>query len=751
MCKKDGVFGYMVKQTELYAKSSPPETLLDHTRNCLSVMRSIKHFYPGVPELSGIDRFYDHLFYAVVLHDLGKGASGFQNSLQNRTRWGYRHEILSAGFVTCLNNLNEYARKAIALAIITHHKSISELREGYNTTSPVGKERYEECLNELATNTTILHAFLSKVPFLGKEYLGHEVTPFDLPSCTEDLIDAYQYAVRWYNNLVEEHVADGFSPYGIFLRGFLMTCDHLASGGKDEILAGISTVSQKLIGFQLRPFQKKASVIIGNAFLSAPTGSGKTEASLLWAENNQSGGRRIYYVLPYMASINAMSDRMIRYFGNENVGVLHGKASYFVYKTLMERDYSPDDAAAHAREIQNLSRKLYRPLKILTPFQIFKALFGIKGWEAQISEMTGGLFVFDEIHAYDPHVTALILKTIQYLSKLDAKFLFLSATFPEFLKDRILQVLPGISEYGLNEEIDDDRKLLLTPRHRVHILKGQITEYAEKIIDTLKDRKRVLVVCNTVKRAQEIYQLLNPHASTAELLHGRFILRDREQKERVLNDVQLLVGTQAIEVSLDLDFDVGFTEPAPVDALIQRLGRINRKGLKGIAPVYIFTSGSEKDKHFYDMNRINKTLTALVDGGELTEKRVVELVNIVYKDGYNENEEDKYQTAISSFERVIEGLRPFADSEEKDNFYDLIRSFEVIPRKFESEYLEYRMQNKHFEAMRYFASISLGQGAMLKKSNRLNRRKEGYLVADAHYDDLGLDIHRIEQDLGNID
>lgn len=744
--------GYMVHDFEILAKSTPPETLIDHTENCLSVLRSIRQLYPHVPELCGIEHFYDHLFYAAVLHDIGKGASGFQKSLQGGAPWNYRHEIISAAFVSCVESIDDIKRKAIALAIITHHKSINEIRERFNTTSPVGKERFKKCLNELLPNMSAICELLDNVSHLSHEYMGYEVPPLKRPDFLEDLVDAYQYAVRWYNNRLNRHIKnDFFLPYGIFLRGFLIACDHLASSGKNEIRSGIKEVASNLGLQELRPFQKKIMQVSGHVFLSAPTGSGKTEAGLLWAGNNQDSGRRIYYVLPYTASINAMSHRLSRHFGEDNVGVLHGKASYFAYKTLLERSYNSEEATKYVREIQGLSKKLYRPLKVLTPFQILKAFFGIKGWESQLSEMSGGLFIFDEIHVYDAHTTALILKTIEYLSQLDAKFIFLSATFPKFLKNKIRNILPAIQEYAFSEGIEDDRKLLLTPRHRVCLLEGQITEHLKKIQETLEEGNRVLVVCNTVKRTQELYQLLSPFAVSSELLHGRFILKDREEKEKRLDNVQLLVGTQAVEVSLDLDFDTIFTEPAPIDALIQRLGRVNRRGLKGVVPVYICTLGSEKDKYFYDMNRIKKTLGALINREELTEKRVVELVEKVYQDGYNEKEEAKFKNASDSFQWIIENLHPFFDAVEKDDFYELIQSFEVIPIRFESRYLEHREQNKHFESMRYFASISLGQGAMLRKSKRLVRRKDGYWVVDARYDELGLHTDEIEKEIGNID
>lgn len=737
---------------EILAKSMPPETLLEHTQNCLKVFRTVKENYPFLPELCEVSDFFEHLFYSVFLHDLGKAATGFQNELRNSKSWGYRHEILSASLIEYSGISSDLHKKAIALAIICHHKCIGELREKYNTTSPIGKEIFNARIQELVENFWFVHQFMKLMPALSKEYLGYSLTVHTLPDSPDNLIDPYQYTIPYYKNCIEEEVKTTLhSTYGIYLRGFLITCDHLASSGKAEIMAGIKEVAS-MLGIAPRPFQKQAMKISGNAFLSAPTGSGKTEASLLWAENNQDSGRRIYYVLPYTASINAMAQRLSRYFGEDRIGILHGKASYFAYKTLLEQNYEIQEAARFAREIQGLSKKLYRPIKVLTPFQILKAFFGVKGWESQMSEMSGGLFIFDEIHVYDAHITALIMKVIEHLTKIDAKFLFLSATFPKFLKQKIRAILPNIQEFGPEESDEDGEKLLLSPRHRVCLWEGEIIEHVDKIKDEILKGKRVLVVCNTVKRAQEIFHILKETVVSAELLHGRFILKDREEKEKRLDKVQLLVGTQAVEVSLDLDFDTIYTEPAPIDALIQRFGRVNRKGLKGVVPVHICTHGSEKDKYFYDEERIRKTICCFVNSEELNEKRISNMVEQVYKDGYNIKEEKIFQDVTASFEYVIKSLTPFEDSDEKDDFYDLIRSLEVVPVRFESEYLSCKERKEHFEAMRFIASISFGQGAKLKKSSRLDKRSDGYWVADARYDDdLGLMIDEMEKSVGIID
>lgn len=726
----------------VYAKSDGEE-LFDHTVNCLSVFKTIREQFFYIPQLCGVEEFWKHLFFAIFFHDFGKAAKGFQDKWDN---WGYRHEVLSASFSLELN-LPELYTHTITLAVITHHRNLRD--EKLRVCADDELVEWNKRISEIESNLGYLHHRLyNAIPYLSKQFLNEIILDVPRVCALSRIKNGYEGGIRWYINTKNKPN----KLYSIFLRGFLIACDHLASSGKTEIMAGIKEIASKLNIQEFRPFQSRAKQVAGNAFLSAPTGSGKTEASLLWAENNQDCGRRIYYILPYTASINAMFQRLSGYFGEDKVGVLHGKASYFAYKTLLERKYNPEDAAKFARETHGLSKKLYRPIKVLTPFQILKVFFGVKGWESQLSEMSGGLFIFDEIHVYDAHVTALILKVIERLTEIDAKFLFLSATFPRFLKEKIREFLPNIAEFGPQKNDTDGIKLLLTPRHKISMLNGEITGHVNKIQDELANRKRVLVVCNTVKRAQELYQILKGVANSSELLHGRFILRDREEKEKKLGKVQLLVGTQAIEVSLDLDFDTIFTEPAPIDALIQRLGRVNRKGLKGIVPVYICTQGSDKDKYFYDMDRVKKTLDLLVDGEELAEKRIVDFVEEVYQDGYNRKEQETYESVTNSFNHVIETLNPFDDSDEKDEFYDLIKSVEVIPARFETEYLQCIDQKQHFEAMRFIASISLGQGAKLRQGGRLTKRSDGYWVADAWYDDkLGLLIDEIEKSVGIID
>ncbi|MCU7495368.1 MAG: CRISPR-associated helicase Cas3' [Ignavibacteria bacterium] len=730
---------------KILAKKLPEETLVQHTEKLLSVYASLKKAYPDVPGITGVQDFYLHLFYSICLHDLGKAASGFQGKWG---KWGYRHEILSAGFVGFLPVQDDFARKAIGLAIITHHRNIQELSSGYATTLPYGRKLFLEKRDELNPSLEYIAEHLKRIPHWGKKYLGLELKETAIPGSAEEVDDSYSSCVKWFKNITEDEEWNSLhSYYGIFLRGFLTACDHLASGGKENILEGISEISTKL-NIKPRSFQRKAGTLGSSVFLSAPTGSGKTEASLLWAERNRKNGNRIFYVLPYMASINAMYKRFCGYFGSENVNMIHSKASYFLYRAYTGNGDMPEsEALLLINEYISLTKKIYSPIKILTPFQILKAFFGIKGWEMTLSEMFNGVFIFDEVHVYSPHITALILVCLKKLSEMNCKILFLSATFPEFLKNKIREVIPGIAELKPDIETEDDKKLLTIARHRIEMLEGEITDHLEKIQEEIESGKKVLVVCNTVRRAQQLYCMIE--CEDKKLLHGRFILKDRERIEAGIMGAipDVLIATQVVEVSLDLDFDTIFTEPAPIDALIQRFGRVNRKGIKGTVPVRVFTLGSDMDKYFYNAERVKKTIEVLSDQKELNEFIIPGLIQKVYEDGYNGKENDEYESTMEAFEQVVGRLFPFYDCEDKDDYYELFKSVEVIPSgEVEAEFLEFILAGKYFEAARCYVNISLGQGMRLTHLNALSAReiKAGhktikYQVVDCEYDpELGL-------------
>ncbi len=734
----------------LLAKSDPPETLLCHTKNCLEVYNSLRERMPFLADVAKDPDFFEHLFYAIALHDFGKAATGFQKQLTEGSLWGYRHEILSTGFVVTLQ-FPETTKQAIALAILTHHKDIEILREKYPCwpQNPYGYQEWQKHIAELTPNWDALMEIQEQVPHWFHNWFPTTTCLWTPVTSTDLLISGYQeYLAPYLNDFEDGELNSLHSTYGMLMRGCMIACDHLASNvnAKNEIQTALDNLeaelTQQIKQFEKwEPFQKESGETTGQLMLSAPTGSGKTEAALLWSNRNQSEtkGNRVFYVLPYTASINAMYNRLRGLVSEDKIGMLHGKANYFVYKALADNEYTYQETAAQVREQQDLTKKICRPYKVLTPFQLLKAFFGIRGFEMQMAEMSQGLFIFDEIHAYDPHTTALILTMIKKLREdYDAKFCIMTATMPKFLKDMIHEALGGFSPVDMASE-DRDR----FTRHRVQLLDGNIHDAIPKIENRLNQGDRVMVVCNTVKQAQDVFQELQFETDNAKLLHSRFILKDRERIEKELGDADLLVGTQAVEVSLDIDFDCLFTEPAPIDALIQRFGRINRKGKKGICDVHICRVGGENDKYIYSTDKIERTINAFasVADNDLQESIIQSLIDEVYGNGYDEKEQENFDKAKRMFEQHLQDIVPFIeDPKGRKEFHELFKSVEVVPMDYEQEFITEFEARKYYEARAYIAQISYNQFAKLNKEDKINvNERINQCFINVPYDDnLGL-------------
>lgn len=739
---------------ELLAKGNPPETLVEHTESCLSVYFSLREAMPFLAEVSGEPDFFDHLFYTVALHDFGKAATGFQAQLRSVTnRWDYRHEILSAGFVVGLN-LPSRTRQAIGLAILTHHKDIRILKDQYPCFPPrnPGYEKWKMRMAELEPNWDALMRVQEKV---GCWYPGGNCRFTPLTSL-EGFINGYRdFLIPYINDFEDRELTALHGTYGMLLRGCMIACDHLASAGRTRIYRALDDLEGHLRrrieqggqGFRgWDKFQDAAAATSGHLMLSAPTGAGKTEAAMLWSEANENAslGRRVFYVLPYTASINAMYSRLLRIVSEDRIGLLHGRAGYFLYQSLVNRKYTPDAARLEIRDAQNLAQKIYRPYKMLTPFQLLKAFFGIRGFEMQFAEMAGGLFIFDEIHAYDPHTTALILTMIERLHQdYSAQFCIMTATMPKFLKEMFIHTIGGIVEVEMSA-----RQRNQFTRHRVRLLDGGILDAIPEISEQLGTGQRVLVVCNTVNQAQAVFEQLQPIAAHPQLLHSRFILRDRERIERELADADLLVGTQAVEVSLDIDFDLLFSEPAPIDALIQRFGRVNRRQKRGICEVCICRESGADDRYIYSPDRVQRTLEAFHGVDILYESKVQDLIDTVYGDGYDVKEQEIFDNASASFHQHLQNIVPFIeDASGREEFTGLFKTVEVVPSDYEDEFLEHIKAKAFYEAMAYVTVISNQQFMRLRQEGQLYVQQRQWFVRVRYDSERGLMLDELAGNL----
>ena len=260
----------------------------------------------------------------------------------------------------------------------------------------------------------------------------------------------------------------------------------------------------------------------------------------------------------------------------------------------MDRDSSPENAERLARRQKNLAGLHATPVRVLSPFQLLRAAYQLKGHEAIWTDAAGGLFIFDEIHAYEAPLLARILEMLRFLvERLGAKAFVMTATMPATVKMRIQSILE------IQEPIRADDATF--ERFRRHILRLRDAELLDdstvaEIVRRSQNGEAVLCVATTVKREEtrSKLQAALKESAQVDLLHSRFTSRDRQKKETQLNTLVgtrdgkrdrrvVLVATQVVEVSLDVDFDVLFSDPAPLECLVQRFGRVNRRQARILA------------------------------------------------------------------------------------------------------------------------------------------------------------------------
>jgi len=715
--------------------AKPDQTLEEHLQEVIEVLRSLRECYSFIPEICRTSDFWQILFLSALLHDFGKSAEGFQKVLKSVqmnvpreqiTPWNYRHEFLSAGIAKSLKNGGLDDR--IILAIITHHKDMKYLKKYMFTMNRASaRKRFSEKKEEISEKTKKdLVTLFNRLILANQDILGNNITiEYDEFISVEDPSDKIREFAKKSRIGFDEIEWKQL----IFLKGLLTAADHLASAGYTKV--PYKAPLNKIFNYkEFWRHQIAIGKVNGSCCLLAPTGTGKTESAFIWANNNcdKNRGTRIFYVLPFTASINAMYRRILGKLNDKSgdifVSMLHHRSHYFLHKYHSEDEkYLGNINSGVARD---LTRKVYAPVKVMTPFQILKSLFSVKGYEQRLTEITRGLIIFDEIHLYDVNLIGFILEMIKFLAeKFEVRFLFMSATFPDHLIGLLRSIIPDLELVFASDEL----KGVLT-RHQIFIHQTTMENQFNRIKQEIKDGKKVLVVCNTVKNAQIAYRELGKNVSPEKkaLIHGRFILRDREEQERNAADKFLLVGTQAIEVSLNISFDVIYTELAPIDALVQRFGRVNRKGvippLEKVSispkPVHIVTEGSKYDSLIYSREILQKTLNTIKDYNcqVLDEKKVSSLVNEVYKDGYGEEEEKELNKIRQSARRLFNGIIPLEDGGEE--FDNLISGIQGIPLCYLNDYLE-TVQNNPVESQKFFLSLSRGQYFKLRKENRIQK------------------------------
>lgn len=347
----------------------------------------------------------------------------------------------------------------------------------------------------------------------------------------------------------------------------------------------------------------------GTYVLEAPMGIGKTEAALYAAYKALEDGRAtgIYFALPTQLTSDKVYDRMNQFLSkileeedpNRRSLLLHGSA------WLRDTELGEDGAPGHSW-FNSAKRGLLAPFAVGTIDQALMAVMNVKHGFVRTFGLAGKVVILDEVHGYDSYTGTILKELVRSLRELHCTVIILSATLTDKQRHSIMgapfnNVDPekNISAYPLIAKYPKDGE---AQEHEVERLEDSqviicISENDNKAVDEVLLRaergEQVLWIENTVNEAQQRYRYLAAKAREmgldCGLLHSRFLKADRQKNEdkwvRLFGKAgrasrhekgRILVGTQVLEQSLDIDADFLVTRLCPTDMLFQRVGRLWR-------------------------------------------------------------------------------------------------------------------------------------------------------------------------------
>ena len=719
-----------------YAKSEPQETLKEHTDELVKQIKYLKKIsnkqVAKITSLRG-EEFWRILELACKYHDTGKIYTPFQNLILNKigkkeipTEFNYndiKHEQLSPALIPIDDlNLTEQVEKLLIQAIYYHH----ERKQKNDDRDLVNKIIKNDLMPKIASASEELEIELNKSPntiYLSLVGDGKRI-----------------------NSLHKLYV-----DY-VLLKGFLHRLDYSASAHiqvEDTCDEKISDYIESF--FSKHNFKENELQIFAknnqenNVVAVGSTGLGKTEAALLWAQ-----GDKAFFTLPLRISINAIFDRIKDVINYKSVGLLHSTALDYLEEAETEFGISN----AEWEQAKNLS---YR-ITTCTIDQIFPFVFKYKGYERIYSTLAYSKVIIDEIQAYDPEITAIILKGLQMISNIGGRFMIMTVTLPRIYKDKLEEMKLDF-EY---KEVPSKLK-----RHKIKLEKSDILDSCETIYEKAKNKK-VLVIANTVNKAIEIYKkILEYNNKNVHLLHARFIAKDRAKLEKEIKEFSdnkkengVWITTQLVEASLDIDFDYLYTEMSTLDSLFQRLGRCYRKRKFDMNEpnIYIFTEKNSGISSVYDKKiyEISKELLEKFDEKLLKEEQKMMLVDKLYS-----KEKLKDSDFLRNFEegmKVLDNIIDYdVDKKEAQQLLRKIESYTVIPKSIYDENIklfdEYKNEKDREKRRRLkremnklTTTISSGQMRKVREYAVNSIEIEGIQVLNLKYDNkIGLLLENDEE------
>ncbi len=583
----------LAKTTEQECQPGPGQTVETHSRIVGRVAEEIIGRYP---EQLRRALFIDEAGLIAALHDIGKISPGFQDRIyralkQDRQisqdpdldrKCGFHANVSSAA-------LSDTSKDA-ALIVGRHHGS-SHTKLLHATDEIVGGEEWQQLRQTLLQR--LCEYFSMSLPssiaerhidvLSGLTSVSDWIGSAACSSLSEPLSEDIQQDIK---KAVDDA---GFIPFSV--RSSLRFSD--------------------IFPFEARDIQKQFYENIegpGVYVLEAPTGSGKTEAALYVAYRmlEQQKATGIYFALPTQLTSDKVYERMNLFLQNilqedsshRSPHLLHAAA--WLRKTVMGEAGSPG-----GEWFRSNKRRILAPFAVGTIDQALMAVMNVRHGFVRSFGLAGKVVILDEVHSYDSYTGTILDALVSATKELQCTVLILSATLTSERRGKILSVESEtedpVHEYPCVTLVSqdategiryiapsflDERDISLTMQHDDNnALHAAVTRACSG--------EQVLWIENTVRDAQHSYRQIAKHVQSMDvdtgLIHSRFIKKDRREREGYWTALfgkdgrekrrergRILVGTQVLEQSLDIDADFLVSRLCPSDMLLQRMGRLWR-------------------------------------------------------------------------------------------------------------------------------------------------------------------------------
>lgn len=665
----------IVRSNKMFLAKSNGESLIQHTNNLLMRCQNLQCLYPHI--LSKHE--WQLLTLACAYHDLGKINDKFQTKIANKQSTidgEIQHGLLSVtmiDFNTLKKTFSDNELKALAYAVANHHhRNLSEIDFTY----------YQNEVNKLKTayQKLDLTDLLISLPIQTPEIIPSQYYEFKGRFQLDDILND-----PW---LTDDEKQEQIKIYQLYvkIKGLLNRLDYAASGHYaiesdprlelDQNVLHYLGKKAKYNDLQNWTYQNRNHNIVA----IAQTGLGKTESALRWLDNDKS-----FFVLPLKTALNSMYARFKNEIYqddskaiNQNLALLHSDALSYVARDAQNKDFAT---------LVNENRQFSKQLSLTTLDQVFNFVYHYPNYEQKVATLSYAKVVIDEIQMYSPDLLAYLIYGLKEIQDYGGKFYIMTATLAPV-------VLDLLNKYGVKftspEKPFLDSKI--NHRHKVKTIHQELT--ADDVLK-LDQNKKTLVVVNTVKKAAELYSALKLAGKNVHLIHSRFIRRDRRQKEKEINNFSkkdengIWIGTQVVEASLDIDFDLLITELSELSSLLQRMGRCYRKrNYEGEKPnVYVFDGGNKNPSGInhskysvvdYQMYELSKNAIKNLNG-YLSENDKIDLINQNYT---SENLQNGFAKQVESDYQYLLAMQSLQMSKKqvKEKFRNL-QTINVIPEQ----------------------------------------------------------------------